>query len=66
MKEAHFLIISQFPAFIHSLPIHLPMDSVFDSILNSRGEEDRKREETVPEEESSPKRTHVDEEWDAL
>ena len=39
------------------------MDSVFDSILNSRGEEERKREEVVPEEENSPKRTHVDEEW---
>ncbi|KAK8820429.1 hypothetical protein WA577_006492 [Blastocystis sp. JDR] len=38
------------------------MDSVFDSILNSRGEEERKREEAVPEEESSPKRTRVDEE----
>ena len=39
------------------------MDSVFDSILNSRGEEERKREEAFPEEENSPKRTRVDEEW---
>ena len=37
------------------------MDSVFDSILNSRGEEERKREEAAPEE-NSPKRTRVDEE----
>ena len=53
---------SQFPAFTPLPSIHIPMDSVFDSILNARGEEERKREEAVPEEEGSPKRTHVDEE----
>ena len=54
---------SQLPAFTPFPSIHIPMDSVFDSILNSRGEEERKREEAVPEEENSPKRTRVDEEW---
>ena len=38
------------------------MDSVFDSILNTREEGDRKREEPTLEEENNEKRNRVDEE----
>lgn len=38
------------------------MDSVFDSILNTREEGDRKREEPNLEEENNEKRNRIDEE----
>ena len=38
------------------------MDSVFDSILNTREEGDRKREEPNLEEENNEKRSRMDEE----
>ena len=63
----HYLLSFQYNTSLillfHYSPFLFPfMDSVFDSILNTREEGDRKREEPTLEEENNEKRNRVDEE----